>query len=165
MSDYPSSSPWGPHGPQVSEPSVTPNPTAPDPQPSFQTFDPGPTPSASYSGGTGFAGPTGPVGSGRTVFSGSQFGTWMRKLAIAGSLVGCFVGAARGFALHLPPAIIGILIVRLGVAGAATGASIPPAFRAAGSVIRAAVWIVLAAILWAIAMAAAGQMGWLNQLR
>lgn len=159
MSDYPSQSPWGPHGPQVSMPSVTPNPTAPTPPPTFQSFDPGPAPSYRGAGG-----PTGPVGSGPIVYSGQPLGAWMRKLAIVGSVLGCFVGAARGFALHLPPAIIGIMIVRLGVAGAATGAGVPPAFRAAGSVIRAAAWIVLAAVLWTIAMAAAGQMGWLTQL-
>lgn len=39
MSEYPDTSPWGPHGPQVPAHSVTPNPTAPSP-----ISGPGPTP-------------------------------------------------------------------------------------------------------------------------
>lgn len=167
MNDYPSQSPWGPHGPQLSEPSVTPNPTAPDPPPSYQGWDPAPTPQASYpsySGATGAAG-TGPAASGPSLLAGHAFGTWIRNLAIAGGVLGCLTGAARGYALHQPSAIIGVLTMRLGIAGAAFGAGVPPAFRAAGSIIRAALWIVIAAILWTIAIAAAGQMGWLTGLR
>jgi hypothetical protein len=163
MSDYPSQSPWGPHGPQVNVPSVTPNPTAPDPPPSFQPWDPGPTPQASYTGAVGPA--SSGTSSGPAVLAGRPFGAWVRNLAIAGGVLGCLTGAARGFALHQSTGIVGILVMRLGIAGAAFGAGVPPAFRAAGSMLRAALWIVLAAFLWLIAMAAAGQLGWLTRLR
>jgi len=55
--------------------------------------------------------------------------------------------------------------VRLGIAGAAIGASIPPALRVALSILRAAIWLVIAVILWAIAMGATGQLGRLTRLR
>ena len=55
MTDYPSSSPWGPHGPQVDAHSVTPNPTPSTPydvgQPSFGA----PAAAPGYSGG-GYSG-------------------------------------------------------------------------------------------------------------
>jgi hypothetical protein len=162
MDEYPSQSPFGPHGPQLSEPSVTPNPTAETPPPSFEAYDPGQAPPVSYPG-TGGSG--GAVGAALPAFAGQSIGTWMRNFAIAGGALGCLVGATRGLVLHQPSGIIGVLVVRLGVAGAATGASIPPAFRVLGSMIRAAVWLVIALLLWAIAMAAAGQTGWLTRLR
>jgi hypothetical protein len=60
---------------------------------------------------------------------------------------------------------MGAAVVRLGIAGAAAGASIPPTFRAAGTILRAAAWVALVALLWAIALVAAGQTGWLTRLR
>ena len=160
---YPSQSPWGPHGPQVNVPSTTPNPTAPSPTPpSFEPWSPAPASPVSYSG-TG--GPTATAGSASPALAGQSFGTWLRNLAIAGGVLGCLLGAARGFVLHQPSAVIGVLTVRFGIAGAAAGAGIPPVFRAVSSMLRAAIWIVIAVLLWGIAMAAAGQLGWLARLR
>jgi hypothetical protein len=89
----------------------------------------------------------------------------MGKLALTGLALGALLGLARGAVLHVPPAILGMVVLRLGVAGAAAGAGIPPAVRALGVALRAALWIAIAAACWIFAMAAAGQMGWLSRLR
>src|SRR5690242_2692721 len=53
VNDYPSQSPWGPHGPQVSVPSVMPNPTAPSATPDFGGWQAPSSAPASFSGGGG----------------------------------------------------------------------------------------------------------------
>jgi hypothetical protein len=119
----------------------------------------------SSSGTGGTTGSTGTAGSASPSLAGQSFGAWLRNLAIAGGVLGCLVGAARGLVLHQPSAVTGVLAARFGLAGAAAGASIPPAFRAVSSMLRAAVWIVIAVLLWVISLAAAGQLGWLARLR
>lgn len=163
MSDYPSSSPWGPHGPQVNVPSVTPNPTAPSPPPSFAAPDPWPV-SAPATGGGGVAagGGVGAV-SGTPGVAIAPIGPWVRKLAMAGLVVGCLLGFGGSMTTHLLPTPIGVL--RFGLAGAAVGASIPPAVRAAALASRALIWIVITGLLWAAAFGLAGQTGWLTSLR
>src|SRR5690349_6465647 len=57
VNDYPSQSPWGPHGPQVSVPSVMPNPTAPSATPDFGGWlAPSSAPASFSGGGVGFVG-------------------------------------------------------------------------------------------------------------
>ena len=157
MSDYP----WGPHGPRVDGPSVMPNPTIPDPPPTFQSFEPT-IPSSSPPAGHF------PIGGSSASFPalpGWSLGKWMSKLAIAGGVIGCLAGIGLRLEMHLPRESVGIDMLRLGIAGAAVGAGIPPCFRAAGFVIRAALWLLLAAVLWGIALAATGQTTWLSGLR
>jgi hypothetical protein len=60
---------------------------------------------------------------------------------------------------------MGALILRFGLAGAAAGAGIPPAVRAAALASRALIWVVVTALLWGGALALAGQTGWLTHLR
>ena len=161
MGDYPSSSPFGPNGPQLSEPSVMPNPTAQSPAPTFDAPEPStyaPASSGGYSGSGGF------VGSGAAMSPGS-IGKWMRNFAIGGCALGCVGAISRSLMLHLPPAGMGVEIARLGIAGAAAGAGIPPAVKSALFVVRAAVWIVLAAFLWWVAIFLSGSAGWLTRLR
>jgi hypothetical protein len=43
MSEYPNTSPWGPHGPQLPAHSVTPNPTASTPDPASSWSNPSPS--------------------------------------------------------------------------------------------------------------------------
>ena len=171
MSDYPSQSPWGPHGPQVGSFSVTPNPTAPSPMPDF--------PQPNY--GASFAQPGTPQygGGGVAIASagvaGGAAGTvairrasilpMIQRLALVGLALGALLGLARAVVLHVPFAIGGVMMLRLGIAGAAAGAGIPPAFRAFGVAVRAALWIAITAACWMLAMAAAGQLGWLDRLR
>ncbi len=64
---------------------------------------------------------------------------------------------------HLLPSPMAVL--RFGLAGAAVGASIPPAVRAAALASRALIWIVISALLWGAALALSGQTGWLTSLR
>lgn len=161
MSEYPAQYPWGPHGPRVDSPSVLPNPTIPSPQPTFPSWDAGAAvPSHPTTGGS-----VGPIGSSTSAFAGRSFGVWMRNLALAGGVLGCLSGAAQGLLLRQTPEMIGVLVVRLGIAGAAAGASIPPALRVFGSMLRAAVWLVIAVVLLGIAMTALGGMDWLTRLR
>lgn len=89
----------------------------------------------------------------------------MRNFAIGGLVLGALAGLARAVLLHAPPAVIGMVAFRMGVAGAAAGAGIPPALRALATAFRAFIWIALATALWLIAMSAAGQLGWLSRLR
>jgi hypothetical protein len=162
MTDYPSSSPWGPHGPQVSVPSTTPNPTMPS---APTSWDSGPAAPVSYGGGGGGGAALGPSSYGAGSGKGLSFGAWMRSLAIAGGVIGGLIGVARGFALHQPSAIVGVVALRMGIAGAAAGASVPPAFRVAGSLVRAALWLLIAVLLWAIAAGALGITSWMPRLR
>jgi hypothetical protein len=172
MSDYPSQSPWGPHGPQVSVPSTMPNPTAPSPVPSFEA----PAPSyPSYStggggagggGGGGGAAPMGGAGRARgagRALSEAPIGGWIRNLAIAGGVLGALAGGVRGALVHLPTASAGLLALRFGLAGAAAGAGFPPLLRAAFLAARALIGVGLALALWAAALALAGQLSWLGQ--
>lgn len=160
MTDYPAQYPWGPHGPKVDTPSsVMPNPTIPSVPPTFPAWDAGAaTSSASIPTGGG----GGTFSASPHMIGGRSFGTWMRNLAIGGAVLGCLGGVLSGYALHQSPSLIGVMAARFGVAGAAVGASIPPAFRFLGSMLRAAVWLVIAVILWGIAMAAVGQLNWLT---
>lgn len=162
MSDYPSQYPWGPHGPRVDGPSsVLPNPTIPDPPPTFQPFEPAIPTSATAAGPF----PSG-VGSPYTSsLPGWSPGKWMRNFAIAGGAIGCLGGIGLGVQMHLPAASLGIEVLRFGIAGAAVGAGIPPWFKAAGFAIRAALWFVLGAVLWGIASGVTGQTNWLTGLR
>lgn len=157
MSDYP----WGPHGPRVDVPSVTPNPTPPDPLPTFQPFE------SEFPTSAPSAGPF-PSGVGTTytpALPGWSLGKWMRNLAIAGGAIGCLGGIVVGVGMHLPAAPIASQVMRFGIAGAAFGAGIPPGFRATGFAIRAALWFALVAVLWGIASAVTGQTTWLTALR
>jgi len=162
MNDYPSQSPWGPHGPQMNLPSATPNPTAQDPAPSFQSWGTGaaapaaPTWSGSGGGQTASAGPT---SAGGYAAAGRSIAPTMRRLAVAGLVLGGVIGLARGVMLHLPTTAVALLTVRIGVAGAAAGASVPPAFRVLGALLGAAVWLVIVLLLWFVAMAALGPLG------
>ena len=168
MNDYPSSSPWGPHGPQVNVPSTTPNPTAQDPVPSLGSdversrsvaVEPSPyAPPSGERGGAGAGGPARDVGG-----TGAElpFGRWMLNLAVVGAVIGALVGAGRGMLLHQPPSATGMMALRLGLAGAAAGAGLPPFLRAALLAARAALWIGLAVVLWAAALALTGQIPWL----
>jgi hypothetical protein len=83
----------------------------------------------------------------------------MRRLAVVGLVLGGVIGLARGVMLHLPMSVAALLTIRLGVAGAAAGASVPPAFRVLGALLGAAVWLVIVLLLWFIAMAALGPVG------
>lgn len=166
MSDYPSQSPWGPHGPQVNVPSTTPNPTPSDPVPNFGAPEPSYPGYSPPSGGGVGGGSAGGAGGGTVrlaarAISEAPIGGWMRNLAIAGAVLGIFVGAGRGFLIHLPMRGTGVLALRLGLAGAAAGAGFPPCIRAAFLAARAAIWIGLALALWVAALALAGQLPWL----
>ena len=172
MTDYPSNSPWGPHGPQVDAHSVTPNPTAQTPQPDFGGSAPEawPAPSApSGGGGGGSAGGSAPgagaYGAATGALSSAPIGKSMRNLAIGGAVLGCLAGVARSVMLHLPPPSMGAEVFRLGLAGASAGAGFPPAIRACFMALRAFVWIALALFLWAIAIALSGQAPWLTNFR
>lgn len=166
MSDYPSNMPWGPHGPQTSVPTTTPNPTASTPDPGWAPApDAGwgssaPAASGSYSSGGGGGGSLGGAASPARWFFPAA--CW---LAVAGGVVGLLAGGVRAYSFHLPPATVGAAAIRFGIAGAASGASIPPFIRAAGSLVRSAIWIGMVAILWLIALAALGRLDWLNRLR
>ena len=127
--------------------SVLPNPTIPDPPPTFQPFESVlPTPS---SGAGPF--PSGVPGVYTPTRAGWSLGKWMRNLAIAGGAIGCLGGMGVGVEMHLPAAAIGVDILRFGIAGAALSAGIPPWLKGAGFVIRAALWFALVAVLWGIA--------------
>ncbi|MBI1796391.1 MAG: hypothetical protein HYR74_05000 [Candidatus Eisenbacteria bacterium] len=163
MSDYPSSSPWGPHGPQVSPQSVTPNPTAPSSVPDFGGFAPAPA-SAPFGGGG--VRPSGGGGGGAiAAMSGPRFGRWVLNFALLGTGLGAIAGGLAGLGLHLPGAALGGLALRWAIAGAAVGASVPPAVRSIVTLIRAAGWGLVTLVLWWIAIAASGQLGWLQRLR
>ena len=85
-------------------------------------------------------------------------------LRSADCCLGGLFGLARAVMLHVPAGLTGMIVLRLAIAGAAAGGSIPPAFRALSTMFRAFLWIVLATGLWMIALAAAGQWDWLNRL-
>ena len=159
MGDYPSSSPWGPHGPQVSEPSVTPNPTAPYQEPSFGGGGGGDNPSPGYGGGGG----GGYVGGGGGV--GIRWSLWqsMGILGAAGGILGALYALGRGSMVHLPAGVLGPVTLRYGIAGAAFGASVPPVIKMLASVLKAAIWWVLAMILWWIGLSLLGASGWMTR--
>src|SRR5262249_45681598 len=99
------------------------------------------------------------------MITGPAFGMWMRNLAIGGAVLGALVGVLRGVAGHLPSSALGTIALRFGVAGAAAGASLMPALRAATFVVKGFVWFALALVLWWIMMAAAGNTAWLERLK
>jgi hypothetical protein len=163
VSDYPSSSPWGPHGPQTNPFSVTPNPTAPSAQPDYGTsFAP---PAVTQFSGGGSTSDWAATQAGRTVVRRDPIFGWIRILAVGGLALGVLAGLGRAMAMHVPLAVGGVIVVRLGLAGAALGAGFPPAVRAFGVALRATLWIAITAACWGLAVAAAGQLGWLNRLR
>ena len=92
-----------------------------------------------------------------------SFGQWMRNLAIGGAVLGALIGLARAWLLHAPAPVLGMFALRLGIAGAAIGASFPALFRGGFAALRAAAWIALAFVLWVIAATAAGQAAWLQR--
>lgn len=163
MNENPWQSPFGPHGPQLDVPSTTPNPTAQEPFSGFPASDAGtaaPAAAPVWSGGGGTGG-GGPMLTGR---SGSMTPS-MRKLAIAGFIVGGLVGAVRGYYTHLPVPVLATQVVRYGVGTAALGASVLPAFRVMGALLGALIWVVVVLLLWAIALAAFGPAVWPPQFR
>lgn len=91
--------------------------------------------------------------------------TWMRKCAIVGGVLGCLGGVAHGLQTEPQPLAVGVDIIRYSIGGAAMGAAIPAWVKAAGFAIGAALWLVLAACLWGIALAATGQTDWVTRLR
>jgi hypothetical protein len=95
--------------------------------------------------------------------SGPRVGVWMRNLALVGAAIGALGGALAGVLTHLPGSEIGMLAMRWGVAGAAMGASAPPAVRSMITVIQAFGWILLTAVLWWIAIVVSGPAPWGNQ--
>jgi hypothetical protein len=92
--------------------------------------------------------------------SGPAFAVWLRNLALIGAAIGALGGALAGLLTHLPGSEIGMVALRWGVAGAAIGASAPPAVRSLITVIQAAGWILLTAVLWWIAFVVAGPAPW-----
>ncbi|HEX7077502.1 MAG TPA: hypothetical protein VF363_03685 [Candidatus Eisenbacteria bacterium] len=176
MSEYPWQSPFGPHGPQVQNPSTTPNPTIPTPPQDFGSPSPWapPDPSSPGVGGGGGAGGTGGgeagggaggTGGAASAISDAPIGKRIRNLAIVGVVLGAFVGLMRGLLTHMPPSATGLLALRFGIAAALAGAGIPPAIRAIVLAARAAIWIALALVLWVVAIILMGQSGWLTRLR
>lgn len=169
MTDYPSQSPWGPHGPQVSVPSVTPNPTAPSPVPDYsapQPSHPGYAPAGGGGGVSTGGAPAGGTGGGTApALHAVPIGKWILNLSLAGAAVGCIVAVVRALILHTPASELGVQAVRYLLAGAAAGAGFPPAFRAGAHAVRAIAWIALAAALWLAALLLAGQADWLTRLR
>jgi hypothetical protein len=93
----------------------------------------------------------------------APIGGWVRNLAIAGGVVGCLFAFGGSMTMHLLPTPIAVL--RFGLAGAAAGAGIPPAVRAAALASRALIWVVVAGLLWAAALGLSGQTDWLTHLR
>lgn len=166
MTDYPSTSPFGPHGPQVGAHTVTPNPTVSSPEPAYPASSWAPTPSTSYpsSSGTysaGAAAATHPVA---PALSAHVFGRMLFNFAIGGAVLGALAGVGRGMMLHLAPAAMGMTAARFAIAGAAAGASVAPAVRAALLAFRALLWIGIVLVLWAVALGSLGLTGWLNRL-
>ncbi len=149
MTDYWPQSPWSPHDPPASGPSIKPNPTAPAAAP-----DAG----APAGGGAARAGQAPPLHA-------MPIGKWILNLSIAGAVVGCIAAVARALILHTPASELRVLAVRYLLAGAAAGAGFPPAFRAGAHALRAVAWIALAAALWLAALLLAGQADWLLRLR
>jgi len=107
-------------------------------------------------GGVGVVGGTPAVAS-------APIGGWVRRLAIAGGVLGCLLAFGGTMATHLLPTPMAVL--RFGLAGAAAGAGIPPAVRAAALASRALIWVVVAGLLWAAALGLSGQTDWLTRLR
>ena len=103
---------------------------------------------------------------------GPRFARWaavpvadhLRNFAIAGAVVGALIGLSRAAALHVPAGGMAIAALRLAVAGAAAGASLPAALRALATLARAAGWIVLAIALGWLALVIAGRLEWIRAL-
>jgi hypothetical protein len=87
----------------------------------------------------------------------------MGILGAAGGILGGLFGAARASMLHLPPAVLGQVLLRFGLAGVAFGASVPPAIKALGSILKAALWWILAMVLWWTAFSLLGNAGWMTR--
>jgi hypothetical protein len=163
MTDYPSTSPFGPHGPQVGANTVTPNPTMSSPEPAYQPSSWGAAPTTSYPASSGtYSGGGGSI-AGSPVLSGRLFGKLLFNFAIGGAVLGALIGLGRGLMLHMPSAVTGMFVARFAIAGAAAGASVAPAVRAALLAFRALLWIGIVIVLWAIALGAVGLTGWLNR--
>ncbi len=155
MTDYWPQSPWAPHDPQVSVPSVKPIPTAPS----------GGTPAGGGPGGGAPAG-SGAAGAGPApALHAVPIGRWILNLSLAGAVVGCIAAVVRALIVHMPASELRVEAVRYLLAGAAAGAGFPPAFRAGAHALRALAWIALAAALWLAALLLAGQADWLLRLR
>ena len=84
---YPSSSPWGPHGPQVPSNSVTPNPTAPS-----APYVPSPSAPAPVDYGT----PRGPGGGSASTYSGPGAPPSPKSVVVA-ALLSLFIAPAGVF--------------------------------------------------------------------
>jgi hypothetical protein len=139
-----------------------PNPTASSPTPNFGSWEaPAAARSSSYGGGGGGGGFVGAS----PAFTTQSLGAWMWKLGVAGAVLGALAGLARALLLHLPSQAMGFEVARLALAVAAAGAGVPPAIRAASFVLRAALWFVLAIVLWGIALSASGLLGSLARFR
>jgi len=146
----------------VSEPSVTPNPTAPYQEPSFGGGGGGgDNPAPGYGGGGGGGG-GGFVGGGG---GGLRWSLWqsMGILGVAGGILGALYALARGSMAHLPSGVVGAVTLRYGLAGAAFGASVPPVIKMLASVLKAAIWWILAMILWWIGFSLLGASGWMTR--
>ncbi|MGH7681540.1 MAG: hypothetical protein ACRENN_06090 [Candidatus Eiseniibacteriota bacterium] len=87
----------------------------------------------------------------------------MSVLGVAGGILGTLYGLARGSMLRLPPGVFGPATLRYGIAGVAFGASIPPFIKTLASVLKAAIWWILAVILWWIGLSVLGASNWLTR--
>ncbi len=100
----------------------------------------------------------------RARFTGRALATSIRNMAIAGAVLGLLAGVIVALTRHLAGGAFVTAMLRLCLAGAAAGAGIPSAIKAALSAARAIGWFVLALLLWWLALYAAGQTGWLAKL-
>lgn len=87
----------------------------------------------------------------------------MMVLGVSGGVLGTLFGLARASMLHLPPAVFGQVALRFTLAGVAFGAGVPPAIKALGSILKAALWWILAMVLWWTAFFLLGNAGWMTR--
>lgn len=94
---------------------------------------------------------------------GWSLGKSMGILGVAGGVLGGLFGLARASMLHLPPNVFGPVAIRFALAGVALGGSVPPAIKALASILKAALWWILAMVLWWIAFSLLGNAGWMTR--